>query len=445
MTKDRSQKAIILFWLPLAATWLMMAAEGPFLAAVIARLADPRFNLAAHGVAFAFALLVEAPVIMMLSASTALAEDRLTFRRLRNFAYTLNGLITGIQLLILIPPVYRVLMVDLIALPPEVADLTYWALWILLPWPGAIGFRRFYQGLLIRDGKTRLVAVGTVIRLVAMASTGLGLFFFIRPPGAWVGAAALSAGVVAEALASRVMAAASIRKLLSTPGETEGTAEELTYLDISRFYYPLALTSMIGLAAQPMLTFFMGRAPAPVESLAVFPVVVSLNFLFRSMGLSFQEVGIALMGKRHEHFKPLARFAGTLALGTVSVLALVAFTPLVDVWFVTVSGLSRELADFAILPTAILVPIPFLSVILSFQRGILVVARRTRPITIATALEVGTVALLFPLFGWRLGWVGVTAAATALLVGRLVANSFLLISCREVLQESRWKEGPEPS
>jgi len=72
----------------------MMSAEGPFLAAIIARLADPRFNLAAHGVAFAFALLIEAPVIMIMSASAALAEDKLSFIRLRNFIYALNGLVT---------------------------------------------------------------------------------------------------------------------------------------------------------------------------------------------------------------------------------------------------------------------------------------------------------------------------------------------------------------
>ena len=32
-----STRSILLFWMPLAATWLMMAAEGPFLAAIIAR------------------------------------------------------------------------------------------------------------------------------------------------------------------------------------------------------------------------------------------------------------------------------------------------------------------------------------------------------------------------------------------------------------------------
>lgn len=435
MTAIRTQKSIFLFWLPLAATWIMMSLEGPFLAAVIARLADPRFNLAAYGVAFAFALLIEAPVIMIMSASAALAEDKLSFLRLRNFIYVLNGLVTAVQLLILIPAVFDTIMLDLIALPEEVARLTYWALWLLLPWPGAIGYRRFYQGLLIRDGRTHLVALGTLVRLTAMATTGLVLFFLWRPSGAFVGAASLSLGVLAEALASRFMANGSIERL------PESTAsEELTYTRILHFYYPLALTSIIGLAAQPMMTFFMGRAIFPLESLAVFPVVVSLNFIFRSMGLSFQEVAIVLMGTGFEHFRSLARFALVLAISATGALALVAFTPLADFWFVTLSGLNPELAEFALLPTMILVPIPFMSVLLSFQRSIMVTSRRTRAISVATALEVGGMALFFPLLGWKMGLVGVTAAAVSILIGRVASNSFLMIPCKKAVGASGWPD-----
>ena len=54
----------------------MMATEGPFLVAIIARLPDPTFNLAAYGVAFALAILIEAPVIMLMSAATSLVRDR---------------------------------------------------------------------------------------------------------------------------------------------------------------------------------------------------------------------------------------------------------------------------------------------------------------------------------------------------------------------------------
>ncbi len=444
MTSERTQKAIFLFWVPLAATWLMMSVEGPFLAAVIARLPEPRFNLAAYGVAYAFALLVEAPVIMIMSASTALAEDVLKFRRLRNFTYSLNGIVTVVQLLILIPGVFRFIMLDLIALPEEVERLVYGALWLLLPWPAAIGHRRLYQGILIRDGRTRLVAVGTVVRLTSMATTGLTLFFLVKPNGAWVGAAALSVGVVAEAVASHLMALRSLRALPEAPASIEESSdgegeEEFTYGHILRFYYPLALTSLIGLAAQPMMTFFMGRAAAPVESLAVFPVVVSLVFIFRSMGLSFQEVSIALMGKRYEHFRPLARFALVLGLGASGALALVTLTPLSSFWFVTVSGLTPELAAYAIIPAAVLVPMPAMSVLLSFQRSLLVTGRRTRPITLATALEVGGIALFFPLLGWKMGWVGVTAAAVAILLGRVISNSFLMVPCRSVVEAGAWQ------
>jgi hypothetical protein len=75
------------FWLPLEATWLMMAAEGPFLAALIARLAAPKENLAAFAVATALSWMVESPIIMMLSASNALVRDGVAYRKLRRFSW----------------------------------------------------------------------------------------------------------------------------------------------------------------------------------------------------------------------------------------------------------------------------------------------------------------------------------------------------------------------
>jgi hypothetical protein len=371
---------------------------------------------------------------MLMSASTALAEDATSFRRLRTFSYALSLGTTAALLGLLIPPVFRFVMLDVIALPREVARLVYVSLWLLLPWPGAIGYRRFYQGLLIRDGRTRLVAVGTVLRLSAMAGTAISLYLLATVPGAYVAAAALSAGVSAEALASRWMARHSIGRLLATVASGTVGAAPPTYRAIARFYYPLALTSLIGLAVQPMLTLFMGRAPAPIESLAVFPVVTALSFLFRAMGLSFQEVAIALMGKRFEHFSSLSRFALVLGLASSAGLALVALTPLAGIWFGTVSGLTPELVRFALTPTMILVPIPFLSVVFSFQRSILVLAKHTRPITWATTLEVVGIALLFPTLGWQLGWVSVTAAATAFLAGRIAGNVYLLKPCAEAMR-----------
>ena len=414
----------------------MMAAEGPFLAAMIARMPGAEFNLGAYGVAFALAILIEAPVIMLMSAATSLVRDRISYLKMRNFS---RGLILGTTLLLLIvlvPGVYRWLTETLLQLPAEVADLTYGALWFFLPWPSAIGYRRFLQGVLIRAGKTRLVAMGTLIRLLAMTVAALLGYLLLDIPGAWVGGLALGTGVTVEAIAARFMAAETVRDLLAEEGNSAYTGRTVTYRAIATFYLPLALTSLIGLTIQPLLTFFMGRSVSPVESLAIYPVVHSLSFFFRSVGFAYQDAAIALIGERFEHYRELRRFCFTLGAVTTAGLALVAFTPLFQLWFTVLSGLTPELTSFALIPARIIVPLPFLSVLLSFQRAILVEGRRTQHITWASVIEVTTVAVLFLTLGFGFEVVGATAAFTAFLGGRLLSTVYLVPGCASVLRES---------
>lgn len=432
MTSDRriSLGGIFRFWLPVAFSWLMMAAEGPYLAAVIARMADAKVNLAAYGVAFAFAILVESPIIMIISASTALARDADSFKRLLKFIFALNVAITGVMLLILIPPVYQLIFVDLIGLQPPVDRLTYVSLAIFLPWPAAIGFRRFYQGVMIRTNRTRLVAYGTVVRLLCMAATALLLFQFTEWPGAYVGSAALSIGVTLESVATCLMARGAVEE--TRAAAPAPAADRLTRRRIWIFYYPLALTSIIGLAAHPMVTFFMGKAPFPLESLAVLPVVHSLSFIFRSVGLSYQEVAIAVLGRSERNYPTLRAFAIIVGLASSLGLAAIAFTPLAHWWYHDVSGLSLELTGFALLPTKILALMPLLSVLVSFQRALLVHGRHTRPVTGATVMEVGGIAITLLACIRLWGLPGATAASIGYVVGRLAANLFLIPSCLRI-------------
>lgn len=422
-THELTLRRIFLFWAPLAATWLMMSVEGPFLAAVIARLGEAKFNLAAYGVAFSFALLIESPIIMMMSAATALVGDRGSFLALRRFAYALNALITAVMAVLLLPPVFRFVAETLIGLPREVASLTHVAVAILLPWPAAIGYRRFYQGILIRHNLTRRVAYGTVVRVLGMTVTALSLYAFTKLSGAWVGAAALSAGVTMEAIASRFMARIVVKDLMRGSGKMPGPP--LSTRAIVRFYTPLAMTSLLTMGVNPLVTFFLGRSRSGLESLAVMPVVASLVFAFRSGGVAYQEVGIALLGEGREGFAALRRFAWILAAVTSGVLALVAFSPLAVGWLHTVSGLSMEMTRFALMPLRVLWLMPALEVVLSFQRSVLVHARRTPLITWATAVEVGGILAALAVGIGALDLVGALAAAVAVLAGRLGANLFL--------------------
>tara|TARA_B100000586_G_scaffold257814_1_gene221803 strand:- start:143 stop:865 length:723 start_codon:yes stop_codon:yes gene_type:complete len=209
-------------------------------------------------------------------------------------------------------------------------------------------------------------------------------------------------------------------------------AEAPTLGAIVSFYMPLALTSVITMAAQPTVTFFMGQSRFPLESLAVLPVVHGLTFIFRALGLSFQEVGIALMGNG-EHYRQLRNFARGLALAAVGGLSLMVYTPMATIWFQQISGLSPELTGFALLPARILALFPAGSVWISFQRALLVHGRETTAITRASIVEVGVVVLVLSITVFTFSWVGATAAATAILVGRIFGNLSLVAPARRMV------------
>jgi progressive ankylosis protein len=403
---------------------MMMAVEGPYVAAIIARLPDATRNLAAYGVAFSFAFMAEAPIIMMMTAANALVADRQSLVTLRRFAFALNAVLTVAMAIGLLPPVFRFATDRVIGLPPDIGHLTHVATSFLLFWPAAIGYRRFYQGILVRHRQPRRVAYGTVVRLITMSVSAAALALLTDLPGAYVGALSLAAGVVAEAAASRWMAHQIVSTLLASA--TVSAAAPLTVRDVGRFYVPLALTSLVAIVVNPLVTFFLGRSRSPIESLAVLPVVTGLVFLFRSGAIAYQEVAVALTGTARQRERTIRRVAAGLAGGSALALGTVLFTPLGPVWFTRVSGLAPELAAFAIWPARIMALVPALDYLLSVQRARLVLARRTRIITAATTVEVIAIATVLTVGVGSMHLLGATVAAVAVLSGRFCGNLFLL-------------------
>lgn len=422
LTEKLTNRKIFLFWGPLALTWLMMAFEQPVLIAFIARLTDAKVNLAAFGIAGSFAMIFEAPIIMLMSASTALVTGHHSYKKLKHFTDLLNFGVTGLQIVMLIPPVFNFIVVRLMGVPEEVARLAHIALIIFLPWAASIGYRRFYQGILIRNNLTRRVTYGTMVRLSVIVITGV-ILYSAGVKGAYVGAAAMSLAVLSEAVATRIMAASTVKMLIDREDTENG---HLNLRSISRFYFPLAITSLLSLGVHPFVTFFLGRSNMAVESLAVLPVVNSLVFVFRSLGLSYQEVNIALIGKHRQNYRLLRNYAAYLGVVVTVLLTLIAFTPLADLWFIKISGLSKELADLSYLPLQIMVLLPALTVLLNFQRSLLVIQGTTRPISVATAVElIGIIGVLLVCVVF-LDMIGVVGASLAFVIGKGLSTLYLM-------------------
>jgi len=81
---------------------------------------------------------------------------------------------------------------------------------------------------------------------------------------------------------------------------------------------------------------------------------------------------------------------------------------------------------------SVLVLIPALTVLLSFQRAILVNSRATSHVTWATVIEVGLVVGILCLGIFVLHAVGLVVAAVALVVGRLAANLYQVAPLRRL-------------
>ena len=208
----------------------------------------------------------------------------------------------------------------------------------MTPWTIMIAWRRLNQGVMIKYGNSKSVAIGTVIRLVALVFVLSYGKWFTSLSGIIVGSSAVAIAVTVEAL----YAHSAVQKILNHKLPASSDHAEITRQNFTKFYLPLAITPLATLLIHPIGAAGMSRMPEALSSLASWPVVYGLIFLTRSMGFAFNEVVVALLGKP-EAKRQLFRFTQILAFSTIGLMGLIAFTPLGEIWFRDISGLSAKL------------------------------------------------------------------------------------------------------
>jgi hypothetical protein len=426
-----SLKRIFLTWWPLSFSWLLMGLELPMLSAVIARLPDAEINLAAYGgVVFPLALIIEAPVIMLLAASTALCKDWSTYRKLYRFMMVLGGILTALHVLVAFTPLYDVIVARVMGVPAEVVEPARAGLMLITPWTWAIAYRRFQQGVLIRYGHSNAVGIGTVIRLASSGAVLLAGYFIGDIPGVMVGAAAQALGVTAEAIYAGLRVQTVLRHQLDRSDESE----PLSWRAFASFYVPLALTSLMFLIWQPIGSAAISRMPEAIASLAAWQVVSSLTFMMRSFGFSYNEVVVALLGEQGSSHN-LRRFTTILSAGTTGLHLLIAATPLAMLWFSGVMALDQPLAEIAYVAFWLALPMPLLSTFQSWYQGAILYSRRTRAIPESVLVFLGTVFVVLAVGVWLGRITGLYVAMVGFVVATLAQTVWLGYRSRPVLHE----------
>lgn len=422
------RKKIIKTWSPLAASWLLMGVEMPIITAVMARLAHPEISLAAHGgVIFPIALIVEAPIIMLLSASTALCKDWDSYQKIYRFMMWAGFILTAIHVLIAFTPLFDVIVVRLLGVPQEIVEPARVGLKVITPWTWAIAYRRFQQGIMIRFGHSNAVGIGTIVRLSTDAVV-LGTGLLIRNIAGYViGALAQGLSTTAEAIYAGLRVRPILQEVKQAP-----KAEPLTWQAFYAFYIPLALTSFLSLVWQPIGSAALSRMPMALESLAAWSVVSGLVFMLRSVGLAFNEVVVALLDQKGSSTY-LRKFTVQLSTIMTGLHLLIGLTPLSYLWFTYVSGLPPQLVTLAINGFLFALPMPVLSVLQSWYQGTVLYGRNTRGIPESVAIFLVTI-LLF--LGVGVAWGRFTGLYVAFLgfsVANFTQTAWLWVRSRKVM------------
>jgi Na+-driven multidrug efflux pump len=434
-----SYHQLLFFFIPLALSNTLMTLEPLIVNTALARAPRAELTLAAYDVMFGIALVIEAPVIMLLSASTALTRSKAAFRRLARFSVAMGVGAVTVGFLLALTPLYGWLVRDLMDIPPAVAEVARTPLIIMVIWSLPIAWRRFLQGVLIRYDRTPVVTMATAVRLVALV-VALVIGGRLMPERMLVvGAIAMQVAVFLEAIFVTPPALAVMRQM---PEEDPGNGGSIGWQALISFYQPLATMTILRQVGRPMISAGIAAAALPQLSLAAWSVVLSVVLLPFGATLGLEQLAIA-KGRTPAAMERVRRFVWGVGLALTGGLALVAFTPLVDPVLDGMFGLMPELKPLVVAGLRLMAVMPLLQSLQALLRGVAIDQNRTRDIRTAMALAlvgVGLVVLVGPRISFCLG---VTIGAAANLVAAAAEVGWLTWRDRRACQAasraaSRW-------
>ena len=201
-------------------------------------------------------------------------------------------------------------------------------------------------------------------------------------------------------------------------------SSSLTLRRFTRFYAPLAATSLLLTATNPLLTSAMSRSVNPAIALAGFGVAFSLCGVLYSPLLVGQQVAATklLTGSL---FGPIQRVWLRIGMVLSLVAAAVGFSPLGVVVFSSIMGVSGDIFDEARAAIVLLAPVPLLTAVRAVHQGRLVAGHRTNPIALATGARTAVLALVAVALTVTTpggAWVGAAAFSLGLLVETILVT-----------------------
>lgn len=406
-----------------------MAVEAPVSNFILSKHDDHTLATASYMPLMAICMLVESPVIDLLTTSTTLGAKKSAYPVLRQYAFLCCLVVTLVHAVVVFTPLYHALTLNVLKLKPEIAATAHVPMMIMTPWAAFVGLRRYRQGLMIRNGETKKIGFGTFLRMAAVVLVGTVLSLTTKWPGLVVVACGLVASVLVESAyinwASRGIAAASL-------ASTEPDPDAPTLASVFKFHLPLFGTMLIIMSMSLVVTAALSRGLAPVVTMAAWQLAASTVWLFRTVLFALPEMIISLFDEGR-NADMLLKFSTKTGLVCSGIMLVAVVTGADKLFFSKGYQAEANVAASASLAFALCMALPIVSAWLSYCRAALTAKHDTTSRFWAIIVDVVVLFVMLELGLW-LKWPGVVNASVAV-TASLVAELSYLALCWKKLQE----------
>ncbi|HHW27385.1 MAG TPA: hypothetical protein GXX23_08670 [Firmicutes bacterium] len=422
------------FYVPLAATGVMLMMNHTTASSAVARAADPAIGLSAYASAFAVGNLFEIMCFGMQRMGLTFIRGTKSMKVVFATAFKILAVITGTMAILSWTPLADFLTGRILGLTPEVAEKTIYSLRLMILWPAVSAIRSLFQSRVVVGKKTGWVTVAMAFRLGASLTAAVFL------PKIWpygpVGAVILVGGLAAEMLVSGIAAWRFV-----PPLPEEGPEQTIpTGMDILRFFVPLALAQMATPLVRSVMIGSLARTVNSELTLSGYQMATSLSGILSAVTIHMYQP-VMVMVRDRRTFREIRKYSWIVG-GVACVAILLCSLPGIGTLVLGgIMGAPPDIAASAMTALGVLAISPMLNATNEFNSGILMLKKRTVwvtacKITNATvcALSIVVLTRLFPSGGAML------AALASMLGGTgeavlSYATVKRLPECREYLEE----------
>jgi hypothetical protein len=365
------------FYWPLALTGTTTILASQFQNGALARYPDASRELALFAYASGLFFFCRAAFVFVPQMSNLLARNRQSHRVCLTFVVVVACLLTVPLLALGLTEAGASIVSWMFEVKGGDLETVRSYLRFLAPLVLVDGLRQHGIGLVIQQQATRVV---TLLNLVE-----IGLTFGLLALGVRLGWAAVPTLVVSQWGAWGAHLSLLALFLLRSYRMAPGPSERLTYAEANRFFWPVALTSLMFAVSRPILYAFVSRAPVPVASVAAMRVAFDVALFFHQPLNQFRNL-YATFGT--SDLEGLKRFQLEVVLAMTGAMILVSFSSLDTLVLSRVVGLEGTVLTFTEQAVRVMCLLPLVVGFRNYYHGVALARLTTGSMASAAVLRV---------------------------------------------------------